>query len=249
LNEAGDYSGAPYYRGEPFDFSKIFLSDEFVYRRRRFWPTLTTDNQGRSLGYYLQVSYDDGLSWWQYLDAFNTLIDECGVWLSSERLGTDMWEALLKGCLRFRITASVISDNRLSASVADGPVDSVVPVVEHILTLPRQFKYCKVSGQSIFANSTDPMLGVPNEVDDSDALYEFVRHAVAASSEVFETIDIQTQSLAYDYRVGDKVCSGAQSRDLLAYRRDNRSTGRIVRVRMDFRNQCTYLKIVRRRKS
>jgi hypothetical protein len=249
LNEAGDYSGPPYYRGEAFDFSKIFQDNEFVYRRRRFWPTLTTDKQNRSLGYYLQVSYDDGLSWWQYLDAFNTLMDECGVWLSSERLGTDMWEALLKGCLRFRITASVISDSRLSASVVNGPVDSVVPVVEHVFTLPRQFKYCKVSDRSIFANSTDPMLGIPNEVDDSNALYEFVRHAAAASSDVIETIDIQTLSLIYDYRVGDKVSSGTQSRDLLGCHRDNRSTGRIVKVRMDFRNQCTYLKIVRRRKS
>jgi hypothetical protein len=247
LNEAADYSGPPYYRGEPFDFSKIFQGDEFVYRRRRFWPALTTDNQGRSLGYYLQVSYDDGLSWWQYLDAFSTLMDECGVWLSSERLGSDMWDALLKGCLRFRITASVISDTRLSASVADGPLDSVAPVVEHILTLPRQFKYYKVSGQSLFANSTDPMLGVPNEVDDSEALYEFVRHAAAASSEIIETLDIQTPFLMLDYKVGDKVGSSPQSRDLPACRSDNRSTGRIVKVKMDFRNQCTHLKIVRRR--
>ena len=247
INEGGDYSGPPYNRGEAFDFSGIFESDEFVCRRRRFWPALTTDNQGRSLGYYLQVSYDDGLSWWQYLDAFNILVDECGVWLSGERLGTNMWDAIIKGSLRFRITASVISDTRLSASVADGPVDSAAPVVEHILTLPRQFRYCKVSGRSIFANSTEPMLGAPDEVDDSVALYEFVRKSAAISSEIIETIDIQTPFLSLDYEVADKVSSSPQSRDLVSCRSDNRSVSRITQVKMDFRNQCTNLKIVRRR--
>ncbi len=249
LNEAGDYSGPPYYRGDALDFSKIFQSENYIHCRKRFWPALTTDSQGRSLGYYLQVSYDNGLTWWQYLDAFNTLTDECGVWLSGERLGTKLWEALLKGGLRFRITASVISDKRLSAIVADGPVHSVVPVVEHILTLPKQFKYCKVCGQSIFANSTDPMLGVPNEVDDSEALYEFVRKAAETSPEIIETAEIQTPYLSFDYRLGDRVSASPESRDLLSCRRDNRSRSRIERVHMDFQKQCTNLKIIRMRKS
>ena len=249
LNEAGDYSGPPYYRGDAFDFSKVFQSNNYVHHRRRFWPALTTDSQGRSLGYYLHVSYDNGLTWWQYLDAFNTLTDECGVWLSGERLGTELWDALLKGGLRFRITASVISDERLSAAVADGPVDSVAPVVEHILTLPKQFKYCKVSGQSIFANSMDPMLGVPNEVDDSEALYEFVRKAAEKSPEMIEMAEIQTPYLSLDYRLGDRVSTSPESRDMLCCRRDNRSQSRIERVHMDFQKQCTNLKIIRTRKS
>jgi hypothetical protein len=53
LNEAGDYSGAPYNQGGGFDFSKVFESCNFVQRRRRFWPTLSTDKQGKSFGYYL----------------------------------------------------------------------------------------------------------------------------------------------------------------------------------------------------
>ena len=122
LNEAGDYSGAPYNRGDAFDFSKIFESNSFARRRRRFWPALTTDKQGKSLGYYLQVSFDNGLHWWQYLYAFNSLLYECGVWLSSDRLDVSTWIAALKGVLKFRITASVISEERLSCVVADGPV-------------------------------------------------------------------------------------------------------------------------------
>jgi len=248
LNEAGDYSGAPYNQGDAFDFSKIFQGGNFVRLRRRFWPVLTTDKQGRSLGYFLQVSFDNGLHWWQYLYAFNNLLDECGVWLSSDQLDVDTWVAALKGVLRFRITASVISDERLNCVVADGPVDSTVPVVEHIITLPRQFKYRKVSGQSIFANSSDDTLGVPDEADDSIALYEFVRKRAQVASETIETVDVQTPYLAFDYRIGDRVSTSPESRDLLGCKSDNRSVSWIEQVQMDFEKQCTNLKIVRKRK-
>jgi len=247
LNEAGDYSGTPYNQGDAFDFSKIFRGGNFVRRRRRFWPTLTTDKQGKSLGYFLQVSFDNGLHWWQYLYAFNNLLDECGVWLSSDQLDVDTWVAALKGVLKFRITASVISDERLTCMVADGPVNSTSPVVEHIITLPRQFKYRKVSSQSIFAKTDDDGLGLPDEVDDSTALYEFARKRALVESEIIETVEIQTPHLAFDYQVGDKVTSSPESRDLLGIKSDNRSVSRIKRVQMDFRNQCTNLKIVRKR--
>ena len=247
LNEAGDYSGAPYNEGDAFDFSKVFESSDFARRRRRFWPALTTDKQDKSLGYFLQVSFDNGLHWWQYLHAFNNLLNECGVWLSSDRLDANTWIAALKGVLKFRITASIISDERLSCVVADGPVGSTAPVVEHIITLPRQFKYRKVSGRSIFANVSDDTLGVPDEVDDSTALYEFVRKRAQTGSEVIETVDVQTPHLVFDYRIGDRVTSSPESRDLLGCKSDNRSRSWIERVRMDFAKQCTNLKIVRKR--
>ncbi len=247
LNEAGDYSGAPYNQGDAFNFSKIFGSSNFAHHRRRFWPTLTTDKQGKSLGYFLQVSFDDGLHWWQYLHAFNILLDECGVWLSSDQLNVDTWVAALKGVLKFRITASVVSDERLTSIVSDGPVNSTAPVVEHVIMLPRQFKYRKVSSKSIFANSSNDSLGPPDQVDDTDALYEFVRHKAAVSSETIETVEIQTPFLALDFRIGDRVGTSPESRDLLACRSDNRSKSWIERVQMDFEKQCTNLRIVRQR--
>jgi len=208
---------------------------------------LTTDKQGRSLGYYLQVSYDDGDHSWQYLHAFSNLLDECGVWLSSDQLDVNTWVAALKGVLKFRITASVVSDERLSCVVADGPVDSVAPVVEHPITLPRQFKFRQVSDQSIFAGSCDETLGMPDEVDDSTALYELVRQTAAASAATIETVDVNTPTLVLDYWVGDRVTCSPESRDLLSGKSDNRSKSQIVRVRMDLANQCTNLKIVRQR--
>ena len=89
--------------------------------------------------------------------------------------------------------------------------------------------------------------GVPVEVDDTTALYEFVRKKAQVESEVIETIDIQTPYLVFDYQVGDKVTSSPESRDLLDIRSDNRSISRIKRVQIDFRNQCTNLKIFRQR--
>ncbi|MHC4116010.1 MAG: hypothetical protein ACYSWO_00740 [Planctomycetota bacterium] len=248
LNEAGQYSGAPYNQGNAFDFSRIFGSGAFVHRPRRFHPTLSTDKLGRSLGYFLQISYGDSPdNWWQYLHAFNILLDECGVWLSSDQLDTETLFASIQANLRFRITASVVSDQRLTATLADGPVNSTVPVIEHLLTLPRQFKYRKVSGQSIFADAPDNTLGIADEVDDSDALRRLVRRAASISPEVVETFDVQTPTLAFDYQLGDTVVTSPESRDLLSCRSDNRSRSRIVRMKMDFRKQCTNIKIVRQR--
>jgi len=248
LNEAGSYSDAPYNQGEAFDFSKIFEGESFVNRRRRFWPALTTDKNGRSLGYFLQVSFDDGWHWWQYLYAFNNLLDECGIWLSSDQLDVDTWVAALKGVLRFRITASVVGDERLSCSIADGPVGSTIPVVEHVFTLPRQFKYRRVSCQSIFANSTDASLGEADEADDSAELYEFVRQTAQSLPETIETIGIATPYPAFDCEPGDRVTSSPDSPDLLGCRSDNRSARWIERVQMDFAKQCTNLKVVRQRR-
>ena len=247
LNETGQYTGVPYNQGPAFDFSKIFGSSNFARRRRRFWPALTTDKQGKSLGYYLQVSYDDGVHWWQYLAAFNNLLDECGIWLASDQLDVDTGVAALKGVLKFRITASVISDERLTCVVADGPIDSTSPVVDHLTTLPRQFKFRKVSGQSIFAGGSEQTLDMPDEVDDSAALYEYIRQRAASSAATIETADVQTPVLEFDYWVGDMVTSSPESRDLLGCKSDNRSKSWIVHVQMDFKSQCTNLKIVRKR--
>jgi len=247
LNEAGDYSGPPYNRGEAFDFSRIFGTSNYAARRRRFWPSLSADKQGKSLGYFLEVSWDGGEHWWQYLYAFNNLLDECGIWLSSDQLDVDTWVGALKGVLRFRMTASVVSDERLSCAIADGPVGSVAPVVDRLITLPRQFGFRKVSEQSIFADAASGTLGPADEVDDSTALYEFVRRHAASGSQTIEQIDVQTLSLLLDFQPGDRVTSSLESRDLLGVRRDNRSTCWIERVAMDFEKQQTELQIVRQR--
>jgi hypothetical protein len=74
-----------------------------------------------------------------------------------------------------------------------------------------------------------------------------VRKSFNAASEVTATIDLETPYLFFDYRVGDRVKSGIDGKDLLGTRRDNKGICRIERVRLDFKNQCTNLRIVRQR--
>ena len=74
-----------------------------------------------------------------------------------------------------------------------------------------------------------------------------VRKSFNEASGVTATIDLETPYLFFDYRVGDRVTSGADGRDVLGTRRDNKGICRIERVRLDFKNQCTNLRIVRQR--
>jgi len=247
LNEAGDYSGAPYNQGDAFDFSKIFETAEYVNRKRRFWPALTVDKKGRSLGYFLEVSYDDGVYWWQYLYAFDNLLDECGIWLSSDQLDVNTWVAALKGVLRFRITVSVVSDERLCCSAAAGAVDSAAPVTEHLFCLPGRFKYRKVSGKSIFAGSKDPSLGAGSEVDDTERLYQFVRQKAQNFAHTIGNAEIRTPYIALDYEPGDIVGPAPDGRDIFGLR-NSRDIISVEQVRIDFKNQCTHLRISRRRR-
>ena len=247
LNEAGDYTVAPYNQGKPFDLSTIFEGASHLTRRRRFWPSLSTDKQGRSLGYALEVSWDDGLHWWEYVHGFNNLLDECGIWLCSNQLDVNTWVAAMKNGLKFRITASVLSDERLTRMVVGGPVGSTVPVVDHVMTLPCQFRYRKVTRHSVLSQASPETLGQPDEVDDVDVLGDFVRRHAETSAQVVETTEIQTPALVLHAQPGDRVTSSPDSRDLLSTRRDNRSLVWIDCVQVDFREQCTRIKTRRQR--
>lgn len=247
LNEAGDYTGAPYNQGPPYDFSRVFEHADYLPQRRRFWPALSTSAQGEPLGYLLHASFDAGLHWSEYHQAFDLFLDECGIWLSSDPLDMDTWAAAVDGTLRLRLTASVVSDTRLTCTITDGPVGATIPVVDHVLTLSDQFKYRKVSAQSLLAQTAPLASGGPDEVDDSTALHEFVRQYATAAPAVAETIEVQTPNLLLHLAPGDRVVSSPESRDLWSSRRDNRSTTWIGRVHTDFRHQCTHLHLVRQR--
>ncbi|MFA5422698.1 MAG: hypothetical protein WC374_02450 [Phycisphaerae bacterium] len=247
LNETGRYTAEPYNRGAVYDFSKIFATPNYISKARRFYPALTSDTSGDSLGYYLEVSYDAGQSWTPYPDSFDNLLDECGIWLADDALDTDLLNAILNGTLKLQITCSVISDEPLCCEIADGPLGSAAPVVDFYLREPSRFKYKKVTGKSIFYNSTNPSLGQPAEADDTDALYERLRNWAGSKSEVIETVDLQTPYLALHFLPGDRLVTAPQSRDVINLHSDNRSTANIERVKMDFVNQRTELKITRRR--
>ena len=242
LNEAGGYSVSPYNQGPAFDFSKIFENGLYIRQRRRFLPALTASKDGTSIGYYLEVSYTGGSRWWPYMGSFKILLDQCGIWLSAEQLDTDLWFAVLKGILKFRITASVCADERINFTVADGPVNSTVEVVDKVITLPRRFKCQKVSPYSIFVNSFS------NQIDDTKSLVEFARSLSDSGGLITEQLQIKTLILSPIFSPGDRVKTGADSRDILGVKYDNRSICRLEKVEMDFANQQTILTAIKKRK-
>lgn len=242
LNEAGDYSSSPYNQGPVFDFSRIFENDNYIRRPRRFLGALTGTQDGESIGYYLEVSYVNGSYWWPYMNSFKVLLDQCGVWLSTEQIDTNMWFAILKGVLKFRITASVMADERINFAVADGPVNSTAEVVDKIITLPRRFKYQKVSPYSIFANAS------ANQIDDTQSLVEFTRGLADTGGFATEQMQIKTACLSPVFTVGDRISTGPDSRDILGVKYDNRSICQIEKVQMDFANQQTILTAVKKRR-
>ncbi len=248
LNEAGDYSVSPYNQGPAYDFSKIFENGLYIRQRRRFLPALTCSKDGTSIGYYLEVSYTGGSCWWPYMSSFKILLDQCGIWLSAEQLDADVWFAILKGLLKFRITASVMADERVSFTIADGPVNSTIEVVDKIITLPRKFKYQKISPCSIFLNDSDGIFSSANQKDDTKLLVEFARGL--SESGGFETglLQIKTIVLSSIFSPGDKIITSPDSRDIFGVKYDNRSICWLEKVEMDFTNQQTILTAVKKRK-
>ena len=124
LNEAGDYSGAPYNQGEAFD----------------------------------------------------VLLEECGIYLSVTQLDSASWYAIKKDMLRFRITASVIGDDRLEACVSDGPLEASRRVRVEVMNLGNEFKYRQVTPASIFYGNDE--LGEPDVRDDREIMRSLLRDEV-----------------------------------------------------------------------
>lgn len=242
LNEGGDYSLSPYNQGQTFDFSKIFEGGSYIRKRRRFLPALACGQDGSSIGYNLELSYTDGSRWWPYMNSFKVLLDQCGIWISAEQVDSDMWFAILKEVLKVRITASVMADERINFTAADGPVDSIVEVVDRIVTLPRRFKYQKVSPYSILKNTN------ANELDDTNALVEFTRGLCDSSGSLNEQLEIKTMILSPVYSPGDKIISSPDSSDILGVLYDTRNICCIENVQMDFVNQQTIITAVKKRK-
>jgi hypothetical protein len=219
LNEAGDYAGSA------FDFSSLFEQAGYVQKRRRFLKATG--------GYLLEVSYNDGATWGEFDGSYEVLDAECGVWIADDSLATAMWTAIGTGALKFRMTAAVESDERLTISVADGPVGSCAEVVDHIIDV-SEYEYRKAVPGGVF-------------IDDSIAMHAYLRQLCQANRSVIETVDIETPLVGLYYNCGDRVLCGPDSRDVLGTRRDDRSVFVVEQVVVDFRKQCTRLRILRRR--
>lgn len=242
LNEAGDYSSTPYNQGAPYNFERIFGNSNYVHKKRRFLPCVSCGADGGSLGYNLEVSYTNGSHWWPYMSSFKILLDQCGIWLSVEQLDSDMWIAIRKNALKMRLTACVMSDERINHTVTDGPVNSIIEVIDKVITLPRRFKYQKVLPFSVFIG------GKANEIDDSSAIVEYANNLCSSANAVTENIEIKTLTLNPYFLPGDRIVCSPDSRDVLGVLYDNRSICILEKAEIDFAKQQTILTAIKKRK-
>ena len=248
LNEAGDYTDEPYNCGEVFDFQKIFGTSNYICKRRKFLDCLSADTSGKSIGTYLEISYDSGATWQPFSGSYKLYTDECGIWISNNVFDDAFWDAAVANGLRFRITAAVNSDEHLSLSICDGPANSCAEVVDCFVTLPSKCYYSKVSNKSVLYLNTSVELGSPLEIDDSLKLHNYLRCYANSDDNLIEKITVTTLLLNCNYEPGDKVITSPDSCDVLGVSKDRRSLFWIDRVEIDYEKQTTKLNILRQRK-
>jgi hypothetical protein len=166
--------------------------------------------------------------------------------LGSDELSEDVWIAINAETLKFRMTATIASDERISFMASNGPIDSVTQVVGHVETNDK-FKYCKVKSSSIFYNQVQSGTVESDQADDTDKIAAYCNSLLRLNERVIEKIKVSSAILSLHYNPGDRIVCSPNSRDILGIRRDQRSRFVIEKVMMDVEKQQTQLEIVRKR--
>ncbi len=243
LNESGIYTVSPYNRGSAYDLSHVFGTDDYFIRARRFLECVSRDSENVSLGLYVEASYDGGLTWHEYNHSFDNLVDQCGIWLSSDALSGDVINAVEDDLFCVRVTASIESDEIVWASFADGPVNSSAPVVDKIVRLDRDYCFRKVSPQSIFYKSGLSLLGQADEVDDTSVLTGYLRNYSRGHREAQGVARIQTLRPMININAGDLISIGADSRDYLGIKFEQQYDAVVTNVKSDLKRQQSSIEV------
>jgi len=199
LNEAGDYTGAPYSAGPAYDFASLFGSSEYLTRRRRFLPTVSTDAAGESYGVYVEVSYDGGATFSRFRGPVRVLRDECGVYLASDQLPPELFHAAERDDLAVRASASVESDARLGIVVERPGLQADHRGRRIWMDVSDQYHWRKVDADSIFCG------GPSREVDDTERLAFLAADLWQAERHAPAPCRVGLPFFSASYRVGDCI--------------------------------------------
>lgn len=199
LNEAGDYTAAPYERGTPAELSAVFAGDAYVRRRRRLLPCLSRDGSGRSRGVYVEVSLDGGASWSQMTLAARVLRTECGVYLTEDPLPPEYVAAAMRGHVRVRATATLESDARLVAEYAGEDADDLPGRTRHV-HVPAGYRFRRVAPTSRFHGA-----GGADEANDTGRLQDLVCAAWEADRRTPAPTHVRIPYLALGHGVGERL--------------------------------------------
>ncbi len=246
LNEAGDYSGSPYNRGDACDLSMLFEGEYYQPGRRVFEGCLTRTSSGAQRGVYVEVSFDSGGNWQKFTGGYDVLSDQCGIWVSDDQFSTDMWNAISAGTLKVRATAVIESDSVLEGEVYNGPIYSTAAMVEHVDWPDGKYSFDKVSPLSIFYEDTASGVLTADEADDTGLLIELARKKARSQFRIIERIEARTLTLRCGFDTGQRLANNnADTR--CAFLTDSRSMYWIDEVTIDFQKQHTELVILRSR--
>jgi hypothetical protein len=229
LNEAGDYSGAPWNRGPAPNLIALFDGAACAGRRRRLLPCISCDDLRRSRGIYVELSLDGGTTWERMTQNVRVLTDECGLYLTDDPLPARYVAAAMRQNVRIRVTASVESDARLKAEYGDED-DTDLPGQTRHLSLAAGYRFRRVAPSSRFYGS-----GSAHEVDDTAKLEARVRAAWEADRASPAPATVEVPYLALGYRVG-QCLAGVSGRaiDLKRETRGHAAAPVIRRVRHTF---------------
>jgi len=243
LNESGAYSGGPYNQGQAYDLSGVFGTAAYQCKRRRFRPSLSRNPAGESFGYYVEVSYDDGAIWYPYGGAFNILLEECGIYLSSNQLDSDVWVAICKDVLKFRITCSVDADEAVEATLYDGPINCSRGIRRKIIDLGRGYQYRQVTTGSIFYQSDTIETGPADAADDTDKIREQLRGQLLLMRRQEQPQEVELAGVYADIRPGD-VTSGISGREVRFGKASEEYRPQVRQVRIELADKWTTTLII-----
>jgi len=243
LNETGEYSGGPYYQGQAYDLSGVLGTAAYQRSRRRFRPSLSRNPAGESFGYYVEVSYDDGATWYPYGGAFNILLEECGIYLSGNQLDSDVWVAICKDVLKFRITCSVDADEAVEATLYDGPINCSRGIRRKIIDLGRGYQYRQVTAGSIFYQSDTIETGPADATDDTEKIRGQLRRQLLLMRRQEEAQQVELAGVYADIRPGD-VAGGISGREVRFGKASEEYRPQVRQVRIELADKWTTTLII-----
>jgi len=178
LNEHGWYSDYPWYL-PVHDFASISEEDFPVHLPRKFLPCLSADSFDQSMGIVVEVRCGSGANWRRWTGPVWVSGDECAIYLGGDALPSDFFQAAVADEAEVRVTATIVSDVRLSAEIP-GDAGHEIEIVD----LADRAAWRKIHQSSTFHGQED--LGQPAERDDSEMLEDLARRCADVASKATE---------------------------------------------------------------
>lgn len=226
LNEDGAYDAATYNRNAPFhaytpfDFTAVMPAGElrqggWVRRPRAFMPTLSVGADGRSLGVWVEVSFDGGARWYAPNCSVSVRSDRAGIHLECDNptqvippggnpLAQNLWYAIIDQSFRVRVTAVIEGDERLVGEYGPAGLGSPTSRVHAtILSRPKAYLYARRSDVSNVLYSS--MAAGTEARDDTQAIAGMAYWLAKATQDRQVQVTPAIPWIETGYAIGDRV--------------------------------------------